>query len=54
MSLRLAMNKAGMVKDGVDWELYDAYAVKSGYLSEQSLPPIYGRLWINFFEKNYN
>lgn len=26
--LRLAMNKAGMVKDGVDWELYDAYAEK--------------------------
>ena len=26
--LRLAMNKAGMVKDGVDWELYDVYAEK--------------------------
>ena len=26
--LRLAMNKAGMVKDGVDWELYDIYAEK--------------------------
>ncbi len=26
--LRLAMNKAGMVKDGVDWEMYDRYSEK--------------------------